>query len=67
MFFSDGGKYLKFVNLVNSGNLGPGDVIQISKKEFKVGVTLELNSALLREDLESANIIRPLGFGGAGF
>lgn len=61
-FFQDGGKYLKFVNLVNNGAIAPGDRIKIGK-EYKIGVVISVNVAALRKDLEDAGIIKGLGSG----
>lgn len=61
-FFQDGGKYLKFVTLVNNGAIAPGDRIKIGK-EYKIGVVVSVNVAALRKDLEDAGIIKGLGSG----
>ena len=63
VFFQNGGKYLKFVTLVNNGAIAPGDRIKISKKEYKIGVVISVNVAALRKDLEDAGIIKGLGSG----
>jgi hypothetical protein len=60
-FFADGGKYMKFVTLTNSG-LGAGDRMKVGK-EYKVGVVVSVNIELLRKDLEAAGIIRALNSG----
>lgn len=62
-FFKDGGKYLKFVTLVNNGAIAPGDRIKISRKEYKIGVVVSVNVASLRKDLEDAGIIKSLNNG----
>ena len=61
-FFADGGKYLKFVSLVNQGAIGAGDAIKVGK-EYKVGVVVSVNSSELRKDLEAAGIVKSLGAG----
>jgi hypothetical protein len=61
-FFATGGKYLKFVTVANNGALGQGDVIKIGK-EYKVGVVISVNVAMLRKDLEDAGIIKGLNNG----
>ncbi len=62
-FFKDGGKFQKYVFLVNNGAIEPGDRIKISKKEFKIGVVVSVNVAGLRKDLEQAGIIKGLSDG----
>jgi hypothetical protein len=61
-FFATGGKYLKFVSLANNGNIAPEDRIKIGK-EYKIGVVISVNQALLRKDLEDAGIIKGLSNG----
>ncbi len=61
-FFATGGKYLKFVSLSNNGNIAPEDRIKIGK-EYKIGVVISVNQALLRKDLEDAGIIKGLSNG----
>lgn len=58
-FFKDGGKYSKYVTLVNNGAIAPGDIMKIGK-EFKVGVIVSVNTGGLRKDLEQAGIIKSL-------
>ncbi|GGG52365.1 hypothetical protein [Bizionia arctica] len=62
-FESDGGDYMKFVTLVNHGQIAPGDRIKISKKEYKIGVVVSVNTAELRKYLESNGIIKGLSNG----
>lgn len=62
-FFADGGKYMKFVSLSNDGAVGAGDVIKVSKKEYKVGIVVSVQKDLLRKDLEAAGIIKGLASG----
>jgi hypothetical protein len=59
-FFEDGGKFQKFVSLVNNGAIAPEDRIKIGK-EYKIGVIVSVNVASLRKDLEDAGIIKSLG------
>ncbi|MFT5964588.1 MAG: hypothetical protein ACI9L6_001332 [Flavobacterium sp.] len=61
-FFATGGKYLKYVTVANNGAFGMGDVIKIDK-EYKVGVVISVNVAMLRKDLEDAGIIKGLSNG----
>ena len=60
-FFADGGKYLKFVSASNDGAIEGGDISKISKKEFKIGIKVQVNRNLLQKDLEAAKIIEGLG------
>jgi hypothetical protein len=62
-FFAEGGKYLKYITLANNGAIMPGDRIKISKKEYKIGVIVNVNVADLRKDLEQAGIIKSLSYG----
>lgn len=61
-FFQNGGKYQKFITLINNGAIGPGDRIKIGK-EYKIGVVVSVNAAALRKDLEDAGIIKGLSSG----
>lgn len=61
-FFEDGGKYLKFVSLVNNGAIAPGDRVKVGK-EYKIGITVQVNTLSLRKELEDAGVIRSLGSG----
>jgi hypothetical protein len=60
-FFANGGKYSKFVVASTDGAIEAGDVTKVSKKEYKIGVNVSVNVALLRKDLEAAGIIKGLG------
>jgi hypothetical protein len=63
-FFKTGsGDYLKFVTLANNGQIGAGDRIKISKKEYKIGIVVSVNVAELRKYLESNGIIKSLSNG----
>lgn len=61
-FFSDGGKYMKFVSMSTDGAIAAEDRMKIGK-EFKIGVIVSVNVYSLRKDLESAGIINSLGSG----
>jgi len=61
-FFANGGKYLKYVQLVNNGAIAAGDRIKIGK-EYKIGVVVVVDKNALRKDLEDAGIIKKLGAG----
>lgn len=62
-FFSDGGKYMKFVSLTTDGSVAASDRLKISKKEYKIGVIVSVRKDDLRKDLESAGIIKTLSSG----
>lgn len=61
-FFKPGGKFLKFVSLVEQGAIAPGDRIQVGK-EFKIGIVVTVQVQALRKELESAGIIKSLTSG----
>ena len=58
-FFSDNGKYMKYVNLAGDGAVAAGDRIKVGK-EYKIGVIVSVRTQALRKDLESAGIIKSL-------
>ena len=58
-FFKTGGDYLKFAP-VSTDASGP-EVLKLSKKEYKIGVNVQVNVALLRKHLEKSGIILGLG------
>lgn len=62
-FFAEGGKYMQFVTLVNNGNISPGDLIKIDKKNYKVGVLVTVRYDALKKYLEEEGIIRGLSSG----
>ena len=62
-FFADGGKYMQFVTLVNNGNIAPGDLIKVGKKDYKVGVLVTVRYDDLRKYLESEGIVKSLSSG----
>ncbi len=59
-FFSDGGTYMKFATLTNDGAVAAEDRMKVGK-EYKIGVIVSVNVKELREELESAGIIKSLG------
>jgi len=61
-FFSNGGKYMKFVNLTNDGAIDYLDIIKMGK-EFKIGLIVSVNVSELRKDLEDGGIIKSLSSG----
>jgi hypothetical protein len=63
-FFKTGsGNYLRYVTLANNGQIGAGDRIKISKKEYKIGVIVSVNVSELRKYLEDEGIIKGLSSG----
>lgn len=62
-FFKDGGDYMRFVTLTNSGAVASGDVMKTSKKEYKVGVQVTVNYNDLRSFLESKGVVKRLDSG----
>ncbi len=58
--FFDNKYYLNFVTISGDGSVDPGDVIRISRNEYKVGVVVSVHKNDLRKYLEQAGIINPL-------
>ena len=61
-FFADGGGYLRYVNLSGDNMIGPGDMVKVGKKEYKVGVVISVAYNDLRKRLENEGIVKKLGF-----
>mgnify|MGYP001566227389 CR=1 FL=1 len=61
-FFENGGEYAKYVTMVGSGEIGPGDLVKVGD-EYKVGFITSVNVAELRRYLEQKNIIKKLDDG----
>jgi hypothetical protein len=61
-FFSDGGKYQKYVRVTGDGAVDANDRLKVGK-EWKIGVIVTVDVRGLRKDLESASIIRGLSSG----
>jgi hypothetical protein len=59
-FFSDNGKYLKFVNASNDGT--PDEITKVNK-EYKITITVSVMKDLLRAELEQAGVIKGLSSG----
>lgn len=55
-FFSDGGEYMRFVQLANNGAVAPADKIKLAK-EYKIGIRVTVNRADLRKYLEEKGIL----------
>lgn len=61
-FFADGGRYMRFVSLVNNGAPMAGDVIKVGK-EYKMGIIVMVKTDELRKELESAGVLKSLNNG----
>jgi hypothetical protein len=59
-FFADGGDYMRYVALTNSG---AAEVMKSAKKEYKVGVTVTVQYNELRKALEESGAVKRLGGG----
>ncbi|MBC3756972.1 hypothetical protein H7U19_01055 [Hyunsoonleella sp. SJ7] len=62
-FFADGGEYLKYVSSATDGAIAPGDRLKVSKREYKIGIIVNIQFAQLRKRLEDEGIIRGLASG----
>ena len=62
-FFLDGGEYLKYVSAATDGSIASGDRLKISRREYKIGVVVNIQSDMLRKRLEKEGIIRSLTSG----
>lgn len=62
-FFADGGEYLKYVSAATDGSIAAGDRLKVSKREYKIGVIVNVQFDQLRKRLESEDIIRSLTSG----
>lgn len=60
--FFNSGDYLQYVQLTNNGQLAAGDVVKIAKKQYKVGMVVQVNYDGLRKRLEKDKIIKSLDF-----
>ena len=61
-FFADGGEYMKYVNFVNNGIPGIGDIIKVGK-QYKVGIRVSVSKDALRKEMEAAGVVKALGSG----
>lgn len=59
-FFSDNGKYLKYVSISNDA---VPDQITKMKREYKIGITVSVMKDALRAELEQAGVIKGLNSG----
>ncbi len=62
-FFEDGGEYRKYVTSATDGNIAPGDRLKVSKREYKIGVVVNVATDQLRKRLEAEGIIKSLTSG----
>lgn len=59
-FFNDGGEYMRYVTLTNNGTPAAGDVIKVSKKEYKVGVIVSVERSRLEQMLKDKGVLKKL-------
>jgi hypothetical protein len=62
-FFADGGDYARYVTLTTNGAIAAGDVLKVSKKEYKVGIVATIAYNELRQYLESKGAAKRLDAG----
>ncbi len=62
-FFADGGAYLRYVSSATDGSIAPGDRLKVSKREYKIGVIVNVQTDQLRKLLESKGIVKALNSG----
>lgn len=62
-FFKDGGDWARFVTLTNRGSVNEGDVVRLSRKEYRVSTTVTVSYANLRKYLEDNGVIGKLSDG----
>lgn len=55
--FFNSGEYKQFIQVTSRGAQGAGDVLQLSKKRWKVGLAVQVNIKGLRQRLEKDRII----------
>lgn len=58
--FFENGYWRQYVQLTNNGAIAPGDMIQVAKKEYKVGMLVTINVTELRRRLEQDGIIKSM-------
>lgn len=63
-FFTPGGKYLRYINLTNEGEIPESDILKV-KKGYKVGLSVQIMYDNLRRDLEADGILKPISKGHA--
>ncbi|WP_026452650.1 hypothetical protein [Aequorivita capsosiphonis] len=62
-FFEEGGEYLKYVSAATDGSIAPGDRLKVSRREYKIGVMVNVMYDQLRKRLEKENIVKSLTSG----
>ncbi|WP_417290083.1 hypothetical protein [Corallibacter sp.] len=62
-FFADGGEYLKYVTSATDGSIAPGDRLKVSRREYKIGIIVTVQTDLLRKRLEKEGLVRSLTSG----
>ena len=62
-FFADGGEYLKYVSAATDGSIAAGDRLKVSRREYKIGVIVNIQFDQLRKRLEKEGIVRSLTSG----
>lgn len=58
--FFENGYWRQYVQLTNNGAIAPGDMIQVAKKEYKVGMLVTINVTELRRRLEKDGIVKSM-------
>ncbi|MDX2190805.1 MAG: hypothetical protein SFY32_13165 [Bacteroidota bacterium] len=61
-FFSDNGKYQKFINVSGDGSIASEDILKVGK-EYKIGIVVSVMKDALRAELEQAGVIKGLSSG----
>lgn len=62
-FFADGGEYLKYVSAATDGRIAPGDRLKVSRREYKIGIVVNVLTDMLRKRLEAEGIVKKLNAG----
>ena len=59
-FFEEGGDYLKYVSSATDGQIQTGDILKVSKREYKIGAIVTVMTDQLRRRLEKEGVIKAL-------
>jgi|SRR5690554_3351983 len=59
-FFSLDGEYMKYVTSATDGSLSQGDILKVSKREYKIGIVVTVMRDQLRKRLEKEGIVKSL-------
>lgn len=62
-FFLDGGEFLRYVSSATDGKIAAGDRLKVSRREYKIGVVVNVMTDQLRKRLEKEGIIKALNSG----